>query len=230
MKKTLAAGEQTLLFLNRRGYAPITLCRACGKGIECPQCSAWLVEHRFRRTLVCHHCGYTEPPAATCKIVRRGRSLRRLRSGRRAAGRGGARRVSRGAGRALHLRLADEPRGGDRRHRAHDRRRDRHPDRHADGGEGPSLPQPDPGRRGRCRSRPQRRRPARRRAHLPAALPGRGPRRPARAAGPRADPDPRARASGDAGAGRQRPRPLRLRRAGRPLRAPACRPMAGWPR
>jgi len=67
MRETLAAGEQTLLFLNRRGYAPITLCRSCGKGIECPQCSAWLVEHRFRRLLVCHHCGYNEPPAATCK-------------------------------------------------------------------------------------------------------------------------------------------------------------------
>jgi primosomal protein N' (replication factor Y) len=67
MRKTLAAGEQTLLFLNRRGYAPITLCRACGHGIECPQCSAWLVEHRFRRTLICHHCGYTEPPALACK-------------------------------------------------------------------------------------------------------------------------------------------------------------------
>ncbi len=67
MRKTLAAGEQTLLFLNRRGYAPITLCRACGHGIECPQCSAWLVEHRFRRTLVCHHCGYSEPPALACK-------------------------------------------------------------------------------------------------------------------------------------------------------------------
>lgn len=67
MKQTLAAGEQTLLFLNRRGYAPITLCRACGHGLECPQCSAWLVEHRFRRTLICHHCGHTEPPARDCK-------------------------------------------------------------------------------------------------------------------------------------------------------------------
>ena len=67
MKQTLAAGEQTLLFLNRRGYAPMTLCRACGHGIECPQCSAWLVEHRFRRTLVCHHCGYSLPPAHDCK-------------------------------------------------------------------------------------------------------------------------------------------------------------------
>ena len=67
MKATLAAGEQTLLFLNRRGYAPITLCRACGHGLECPQCSAWLVEHRFRRALVCHHCGHTEAPAQACK-------------------------------------------------------------------------------------------------------------------------------------------------------------------
>src|SRR6185312_772245 len=67
MERTLAAGEQTLLFLNRRGYAPITLCRACGHGIECPQCSAWLVEHRFRRMLVCHHCGYGEPPPLACK-------------------------------------------------------------------------------------------------------------------------------------------------------------------
>lgn len=67
MRETLEAGEQTLLFLNRRGYAPITLCRACGHGIECPQCSAWLVEHRFRRTLVCHHCGYSEQPSQACK-------------------------------------------------------------------------------------------------------------------------------------------------------------------
>src|ERR1044072_6123367 len=67
MKRTFEAKEQTLLFLNRRGYAPLTLCRACGHGIECPQCSAWLVEHRFRRTLVCHHCGHAEPPAHACK-------------------------------------------------------------------------------------------------------------------------------------------------------------------
>lgn len=67
MKETLAAGQQTLLFLNRRGYAPMTLCRACGHGIECPQCSSWLVEHRFRRTLICHHCGYSEPPEQACK-------------------------------------------------------------------------------------------------------------------------------------------------------------------
>ncbi|WP_349368650.1 primosomal protein N' [Salinarimonas sp.] len=55
-----ARGEQALLFLNRRGFAPLTLCRACGHRYECPNCTAWLVEHRFRRALVCHHCGHVE--------------------------------------------------------------------------------------------------------------------------------------------------------------------------
>jgi primosomal protein N' (replication factor Y) (superfamily II helicase) len=65
VQQTLASGDQVLLFLNRRGYAPLTLCRTCGHRIECPQCSATLVEHRFRRELVCHHCGHTMriPPA-----------------------------------------------------------------------------------------------------------------------------------------------------------------------
>jgi primosomal protein N' (replication factor Y) (superfamily II helicase) len=61
-----AAGDQTLLFLNRRGYAPLTLCRACGHRYECPNCSAWLVEHRFRRALVCHHCGHLERRPEAC--------------------------------------------------------------------------------------------------------------------------------------------------------------------
>jgi primosomal protein N' (replication factor Y) (superfamily II helicase) len=64
--KTLGNGEQTLLFLNRRGYAPLTLCRACGHQFSCPNCSAWLVEHRFRRALMCHHCGHTEVRPAVC--------------------------------------------------------------------------------------------------------------------------------------------------------------------
>jgi primosomal protein N' (replication factor Y) (superfamily II helicase) len=55
---TLDAGEQALLFLNRRGFAPLTLCRACGYRLRCPNCSAWLVSHRLRRRLLCHHCGY----------------------------------------------------------------------------------------------------------------------------------------------------------------------------
>ena len=63
---TLGAGEQSLLFLNRRGYAPLTLCGSCGDRIQCPNCSAWLVDHRFRRRLVCHHCGYSAPPMSLC--------------------------------------------------------------------------------------------------------------------------------------------------------------------
>jgi primosomal protein N' (replication factor Y) len=66
IERTLAAGEQVMLFLNRRGYAPLTLCRTCGLRIECPSCSAWLVEHRFRRELQCHHCGHNEPVPEAC--------------------------------------------------------------------------------------------------------------------------------------------------------------------
>jgi primosomal protein N' (replication factor Y) len=63
---TMAAGRQSLLFLNRRGYAPLTLCRSCGTRIECPQCTAWLVEHRFRHRLACHHCGFSLPLPEKC--------------------------------------------------------------------------------------------------------------------------------------------------------------------
>ena len=66
IEATLAAHEQVMLFLNRRGYAPLTLCRTCGFRIECPSCSAWLVEHRFRRELQCHHCGYVTPIPDAC--------------------------------------------------------------------------------------------------------------------------------------------------------------------
>jgi primosomal protein N' (replication factor Y) len=66
MAASLAQGEQALLFLNRRGYAPLTLCRACAHRYECPNCSAWLVEHRFRRALVCHHCGHVERAPQHC--------------------------------------------------------------------------------------------------------------------------------------------------------------------
>ncbi|MDP6952636.1 MAG: primosomal protein N' [Alphaproteobacteria bacterium] len=58
LQETLERGEQSLLFLNRRGYAPLTLCRACGHRLECPNCSAWLVEHRLTHELRCHHCDH----------------------------------------------------------------------------------------------------------------------------------------------------------------------------
>ena len=66
MGEAIGRGEQALLFLNRRGYAPLTLCRACGHRFQCPNCSAWLVEHRFRSALVCHHCGHTERQPSLC--------------------------------------------------------------------------------------------------------------------------------------------------------------------
>ncbi len=66
IRDTFAAKEQSLLFLNRRGYAPLTLCRTCGERVQCPNCTAWLVDHRFRRRLVCHHCGFSMPPLQHC--------------------------------------------------------------------------------------------------------------------------------------------------------------------
>ncbi len=66
--ETLAAGEQAMFFLNRRGYAPLTLCRACGHRLACPNCTAWLVEHRARRALACHHCGHHEPIPPACPL------------------------------------------------------------------------------------------------------------------------------------------------------------------
>jgi len=66
ISNVLARGEQALLFLNRRGYAPLTLCRACGHRFQCPNCTAWLVEHRFRRALMCHHCGHLERRPTVC--------------------------------------------------------------------------------------------------------------------------------------------------------------------
>ncbi|QSR18727.1 primosomal protein N' [Novosphingobium sp. KA1] len=66
MKARLARGEQSLLFLNRRGYAPLTLCRHCGYRFQCPNCTAWLVEHRFSQRLACHHCGHEVPVPEAC--------------------------------------------------------------------------------------------------------------------------------------------------------------------
>lgn len=66
LEATLERGEQSLLFLNRRGYAPLTLCRACGERLSCPNCHAWLVHHRLRRRLLCHHCGYSRPEPEHC--------------------------------------------------------------------------------------------------------------------------------------------------------------------
>ncbi len=66
IEHTLARGEQALLFLNRRGYAPLTLCQACGHRFRCPSCAAWLTEHRQKARLQCHHCGHEEAMPQAC--------------------------------------------------------------------------------------------------------------------------------------------------------------------
>ncbi|HET9147572.1 MAG TPA: primosomal protein N', partial [Acetobacteraceae bacterium] len=73
VRSAMERGEQAMLFLNRRGYAPLTLCRTCGHRIACPNCTAWLVEHRARHqkeggTLLCHHCGHEEPIPMACPV------------------------------------------------------------------------------------------------------------------------------------------------------------------
>jgi primosomal protein N' (replication factor Y) len=75
VKIALEREEQALLFLNRRGYAPLTLCRACGFRFSCPNCDAWLVDHRFRRQLVCHHCGFFTPRPPSCPKCQASESL-----------------------------------------------------------------------------------------------------------------------------------------------------------
>ncbi len=66
IEANLQAGEQSLLFLNRRGFAPLTLCRHCGHRFQCPNCTAWMVEHRLMHRLACHHCGHVMPPPQAC--------------------------------------------------------------------------------------------------------------------------------------------------------------------
>jgi primosomal protein N' (replication factor Y) len=75
VRATLARGEQAMLFLNRRGYAPLTLCRTCGHRMQCPNCTAWLVEHRARKQLQCHHCGHAEPIPLACPVCEAQHSL-----------------------------------------------------------------------------------------------------------------------------------------------------------
>ncbi len=206
--ETLARGEQALLFLNRRGYAPVTLCRKCGFKFECPNCSAWLVEHRFRRRLECHHCGTYVPIPEQCPSCRAEHSLVPCGPGSRAHRRGGGRALPRGAARAA----VERPHAEHQRF-APDLARDRgtrggYHHRHAARRQGPSLSGARTGRRGRRRSRSRAGRSARGRAHLPAAQSGDRSRRPRRHCRPRADPNLHARASRDPGARLRRPRHL----------------------
>jgi primosomal protein N' (replication factor Y) len=66
LEENLANNKQAMLFLNRRGYAPLTLCGSCGFKQHCPDCTSWLVEHRSKNHLECHHCGYYRPIQRIC--------------------------------------------------------------------------------------------------------------------------------------------------------------------
>lgn len=66
LAENLEIGGQSMLFLNRRGYAPLTICRDCGHRIQCPNCTSWLTEHRKTKSLICHHCGYTTSIPPRC--------------------------------------------------------------------------------------------------------------------------------------------------------------------
>jgi len=66
MRKSYTEGTQSLLFLNRRGFAPLTLCRACGEQVGCDSCDARMVEHKFQNRLICHQCGAWKPIPETC--------------------------------------------------------------------------------------------------------------------------------------------------------------------
>ncbi len=174
---TLERGEQALLFLNRRGFAPLTLCRACGFRLQCPNCDAWLVDHRFKKRLVCHHCGYNTssrtpvrtatPPKASPLSGRASSDWSRKRTTCfPTSAFSCCRAISSVDG-------ASAP--GTRRCR---RRALRHRRRHPACRQGPPFPQAQSGRHCRCGSWPRQRRSARRRAHIPIAASGGRPRRP----------------------------------------------------
>ena len=225
--QTLAAGEQVLFFLNRRGYAPLTLCRACGHRMQCPSCTAWLVEHRFTGQLQCHHCGHAETVPVLCpeclatgSLMPCGPGVERIREEVEA----------RFPGARIALMVSDQltgPRAASELveaiTRASLRRADRHPDRR----QGPPFSDADAGRGRRCRSRHDRRRSAGQRADLPASASGRRTRRAGRPARTRADPDLHAGAAGDARACRRRSRRVSRAEADRGA-PPDCRRSAGW--
>ncbi len=75
MRDTFSAGHQSLLFLNRRGFAPLTLCQNCGHRFHCANCTSWLVHHKKREMLQCHHCGHTEPLPPQCPVCGERHSL-----------------------------------------------------------------------------------------------------------------------------------------------------------
>ncbi len=228
VQTAIERGEQALFFLNRRGYAPLTLCRACGFRFSCPNCDAWLVDHRFRRQLVCHHCGFAMPHPAECPNCQAANSFAAIGPGVERL----EEEVRELFPQARILVLSSDLVATVERLR--EELDDVAAGRFdivigtqlvAKGHHFPKLNlvgivDADLG--------PQQRRPARRRAHLPAAASGGRPRRPRRRHRPRLSADPPARAPGDARADRAGPRSVLRRRDRRRAKARITRRSAGW--
>ncbi len=223
VQETLGRGEQAMLFLNRRGYAPLTLCRHCGHRMQCPNCTAWLVEHRTRQALQCHHCGHSIPIPPECPSCGAAHSLTPVGPGVERITEEAAAAVPGCAAAGDGERHAAGSRGRGRGIAQHRRPRGGSDHRHADRRQGLAFSASDPGRRGGCRSWPGRRRPARGGTDGAAAAPGCRPCRAGGGAGARAAADLQPGASGDAGAGARRPRCLHGQRGSsaspRPLAA-----------
>jgi hypothetical protein len=171
----LERGEQSLLFLNRRGYAPVMCCEACGWISNCTRCTAFMVLHKPEHRLRCHHCSLElriprpARPAATSTCSRWGAAPSASRKACSAVP-GGAHPAHR---RRFHAPQGQRP--GRVRHRAP--RRGRHPDRHADGRQGPRLQKADAGRHPESGHRAVLAGLPRQRAPVRAADAGGGPRR-----------------------------------------------------
>jgi primosomal protein N' (replication factor Y) (superfamily II helicase) len=204
VQHAVARREQALLFLNRRGYAPLTLCRACGHRFACNICDAWLVDHRFRQRLVCHHCGFSMPRPHICphcaaqeSFVAVGPGVERLQEEAAALFPAARNMVL-----SSDLITSIETMRSELNEIAEGR---------VDiiigtqlVAKGHHFPAAQSCRGGRCRSWPEQWRSACRRAHLAIAQPGDRPRRARPGPWRRLSADPSAGPSGDAGADRLR--------------------------
>ena len=141
LTQTLAAGEQAMLFLNRRGYAPLTLCQSCGHKLTCPNCSSWLVEHRYRKRLACHQCGYEIAAPSACPECKAESTLIACGPGVERV----AEEFSHFFPEARYAIASSDTMtpfragGKSERHSRHGEKGNRCPDRHPDRGQGPSL-------------------------------------------------------------------------------------------
>ncbi len=177
-----ARGEQTLVLLNRRGFATVVFCRQCGASLECPHCSVSLTFHKAQRRVRCHYCNYAAAVPRRCGacggeyLEQAGFGTERLEADLRAAVPGRAHHAGRPRHDSAPRRHHARPAGG----RAG---RHRHPGRHPDDRQGPRLSRGDAGRRRVCGRRAGAGRLPRGRTHVPASDAGRRPRGARRNAG-----------------------------------------------